>query len=170
MPIDDDLKVPSQEDRPKWLELGAAVRYCGIERRISGIRPGKSGGWELMPASIAKWVDASKVEFVAPPDPSYRPVAWVYVQLVLGKIKMAVMAEPENHPCVHAAAKAICQARCALHDRDPGCQEAGRCGTNWTMLLPAVVAVMQSAAGRTSGLLVTTDFRGRELRSNRSPA
>jgi len=47
-----------------------------------------------------------------------------------------------EHPAVLAAAQAVCQARCALRDRDPGCQEAGRCGTNWKLLVPAVVAMM----------------------------
>lgn len=67
-----EVNVLSDVDRPKWLELGATVKYRGVTRRICGIRPGKTE-WEIMPASAAKWFPISKVEFVAPPDPDYRP-------------------------------------------------------------------------------------------------
>jgi hypothetical protein len=58
-----------------------------------------------------------------------------------------------DHPCVLEAARAICQAKCALHDRDAACQELGRCGENWRLLVPAAVAVTRYPALEIPGML-----------------
>jgi hypothetical protein len=44
---------------------------------------------------------------------------------------------------LEAAARAICQARCALGDRDYNCQEMGRCGLNWRVFEHHVLKLMR---------------------------
>jgi hypothetical protein len=40
------------------------------------------------------------------------------------------------------AAKSICRARCGLFDRDPNCQEHGRCGNNWEWYKASVFRII----------------------------
>lgn len=53
-----------------------------------------------------------------------------------------IPVEIQGH--VARAASALCQLKCAWHDRDPNCQEMGRCGDNWR----AWIGAARSAAER----------------------